>query len=111
ELVIERQLADRVDLDPRRARDLKTLPRGAVACRHDGGDRGRLVGRARGVAVFLRRDAARTRDLQPELLVQAGLDVWAAILRTPAESNDVVQVEFEIAIEGNRGSGIRRVVG
>src|SRR6266568_1552616 len=50
-------------------------------------------------------------DRQSDLPVQSVLDVRAAVLRAPAEPNDVVQAEIEIAIEGNRGSRIRGVVG
>src|SRR5205814_9376143 len=54
-------------------------------------------------------------DRQSELLVQSRLDVRAAVLGAPAEPDELADGEIEVAEiappEGNRGSGIRRVVG
>ena len=116
ELFVERQLADRVDLHPCRTRKFKALPGRAVVLGDDGGDCRRGVDGTRGRDLLWRRDTGLTTsaDRQSELPVQAVLDIRAAVLRAPAESNEVADTEIEIAVEGNRGrliGGVVRFVG
>ena len=102
EFVVERQLADRVDLDFRRPGDLETFARRAVAIRHDGHDGGRRERALRGLQLVMGSAAAGARDGDPELPEQTRFDVGTTVPRAAAETHDVAKV-LDVAVE--RGEG------
>src|SRR5437899_2241542 len=64
----------------------------------------------RGADVVLRGGAPRTFDAQGKLLVQFSLDVRTAILRAPAEPDDFLEADVDVAVPRNGRGGIRRVM-
>ena len=110
EFLIYRQLTDGVHLDGGGPRDLEPFARGAVAVRDDRRDGRRGEGRTRGGDVLRGCAAPCAADGERELPVESALDVGAAVLGAPAEPDDVLQIEVEIAVERDGGCRIGRVM-
>src|SRR5207247_9495266 len=87
-----------------------SLARRAVAVRGEGQNRGCRERVARGADVRLRSGPSHALDVQTELLGQLRLDVGTPILGAPAESDDFLQADIDVAVPRDGRSGIRRVV-